>query len=233
MRTRLILKQQLFEDVYSFWWEADQEVDWVAGQYLRYILKHQDFDDRGESRFFSIASAPFEKNILLTTRIDLEKSSSFKKELAKLASGAEVEAMGPFGKFLIPETDRPVCMIAGGIGITPFRAILLDSARRGQNSRMTLLYFNRDENFIFKEELDRLESQNPNLKIEYLVGQYEAKEFDFSRYVENWQSPIYMISGPEPMVQAYDERLMSLGIPREQVMNDFFPNYTWPWDLRR
>src|SRR5436305_835670 len=89
-------------NVYSFVWQPDQPVTWEAGQYLHYILPHPDEDDRGIARWFTISAAPFEKHIMLTTRFDTERSSTFKRALKSLEIGAEVESDdGPMGTFVI------------------------------------------------------------------------------------------------------------------------------------
>ena len=61
---------------------------------------------------------------------------------------------------LAPEEMRPTALVlnllAGGIGITPFRSILIERHARGKSLNATLLYFGRDENFAFREDLQRL-----------------------------------------------------------------------------
>jgi len=67
-------------DTVSYIFMPENPLRWKAGQYLHYTLNHPHPDDRGVERYFSIASAPHEKYVMVTTRF-APKSSSFKKAL--------------------------------------------------------------------------------------------------------------------------------------------------------
>ena len=78
----------------------------------------------------------------LATRL---RDTAFKKTLAELDVGAEVDVEEPKGDFSLPmETDRPYAFIAGGIGITVFRSMLRYIVEEGLPHRVTLIYSNRD-----------------------------------------------------------------------------------------
>src|SRR4051812_26149858 len=143
-------------DVTSFLFEPEGELEWQAGQYLRYTVPHPDEDDRGVSRYFTVSSAPHERLVRLTTRLAAEKGSTVKRALAELEPGATVEAEAPAGSFTIEEPDGRYLLIAGGIGITPFRAILADLAHRRRALEGRLLYANRNDEIVFRDELDGL-----------------------------------------------------------------------------
>lgn len=226
----LTLKEKINEgsEVYSFIFEPEEPVKWQAGQFMRYKLPHQNPDDRGENRFFSISSAPFEANIRLTTRMAGEKGSSFKKALLALAPGSQVEATGPGGDFILDSPNQQYVFLAGGIGITPFRSILLQLNHDHLPINIILLYANRTEEAIFKAELEALKTTNPNFEIEYVIEPQRIDESIVKARVPGWQQRIYFVSGPEPMVEAMDKLLSEMGISEENIRNDFFPNYTWP-----
>src|SRR5919204_3225778 len=143
-------------DVTSFLFEPEGELTWEAGQYLRYTLPHPDADDRGVRRYFTVSSAPHERHVRLTTRRSAERGSTFKRALFALEPGATVEAEAPAGPFTIDEPNGRYLLVAGGIGITPFRAILADLARRDRPPPGKLLYANRNDEIVFRGELDRL-----------------------------------------------------------------------------
>ena len=108
-------------------------------------------DDRGVERFFSIASAPHEKHVMVTTRF-APKSSSFKKALRNLRPGDAIEAHDLEGDFVVDDAEKTFVFIAGGIGITPFRAILLDLDYNKKPLNVQLLYANRDNDFPYRKE---------------------------------------------------------------------------------
>ena len=86
------------------------------------MLNYPNQDDCGVERFL-IASAPREKHVMLTTRF-APKSSSFKKALKNLGPGDAIEAYDLEGDFVVDDSEKTFVFVAGGIGITPFRAIL-------------------------------------------------------------------------------------------------------------
>ncbi len=76
---------------------------------------------------------------MLTTRF-APKSSSFKKALKNLRRGDAVEAHDLEGDFVMDDSKKTFVFIAGGIGITPFRAILLDLDYNKKPLNVQLLY---------------------------------------------------------------------------------------------
>src|SRR6266516_2656349 len=101
-----------------------EEVDFRAGQYFWVTLIDPPYDDeKGPRRHITVVTSPNERGVLgLCTRL---RETAFKRSLAELPVGAEVEVEEPKGSFVLPEeTDRPYVFIAGGIGITVFRSML-------------------------------------------------------------------------------------------------------------
>lgn len=224
---RLTLKERKPEvpGVESFIFEPQEPLSWKAGQFLHYVLHHDPTDDRGSDRWFTVASAPFEKHVMLTTRFTEEDGSSFKKSLKELKVGETIEIADVDGDFLVENTDAEYVFIAGGIGITPFRAILKELDHLGKKIRATLLYSNRDENIPYKAELDALAAGNPDFKIKYIIGSHIDEE-TVRKTAPNLQKSIFYISGPEPMVNAFNEMLKRMGVPESNLKGDWFPGYT-------
>src|SRR5262249_54079706 len=80
-------------------------------------------DAKGNTRTFSIASAPEEADVMITTRM---RDSAFKSCLKTMKFGATVTMEGPFGDLVLPgDANRPAVLLAGGIGVTPFRSVVL------------------------------------------------------------------------------------------------------------
>ncbi|MHB8368363.1 MAG: FAD-dependent oxidoreductase [Leptospirales bacterium] len=109
----------------------------------------------GESRTFSFSSAPAElPRVTFATR--LTPGSSFKEALAQARPNDSFEISSPFGEFLLPQGDeaaKPLVLLAGGIGITPFRSMIRQVKRSGREGHMTLLTLNRtQEETPFYEE---------------------------------------------------------------------------------
>lgn len=212
-------------DARSFIFQPDGPFIWTAGQYMHYVLPHSEADDRGTERWFTISSAPSEKVIAITTRLNADRSSSFKAALQKLRPGDSVEADGPEGDFVLDDLDRNYIFIAGGIGITPFRSMLVEAAARGETPSVTLLYANRTPEIVFHDELERLRHQNPNLAIDYVVAPHQLDEALLRKTLAAANNPLVYISGPEPMVADLSKQIAGLGVSADNIRTDDFPGY--------
>src|SRR4051794_21400432 len=143
-----------------------EEVEFEAGQYFWVTLLDPPYDDeKGPRRHISVVTSPNERGVLgLCTRL---RDTAFKRSLAELPVGTDVDVEQPKGDFLLPEeTDRRYVFVAGGIGITVFRCMLRYIAEDGLPHRVTLVYSNRDrESTAFLDELTELERDNPNFDL--------------------------------------------------------------------
>ncbi len=224
MQLTLIEKKKEAEDVTSFVFKPEIPFSWKPGQFLHYTLKHKNYDSRGPDRYFTIASAPFEQVVIITTRF-AKDGSSFKKALKSFKIGDHIEGVAPDGNFTLDDPNQKSVFIAGGIGITPFRSILLDFVRKNIPVHVTLLYANKTADFVYKEELKSIAKQNPNLKIHFIAGPKRIAGNTVKKTVANLKRPIFYVSGPQPMVESIDIILEGLGVRKNHIKNDFFPGY--------
>ncbi len=224
MKLQLKSRKVEQEDVETFIFRPERPIVWQAGQYLHYILPHPNPDDRGIERWFTIASAPFEKHIQVTTRFTQQAGSTFKKALRSMKIGDYLKADGPKGEFVNSGAGKKPIFIAGGIGITPFRAMLLQLDHDGQDINVELLYVNRDDNLVFEEELTKLETKHAAFHIQRFIGDKRIEKADFADYINDANS-IFYISGPKPMVENYQHSLTSLAVNEDRIKTDYFPGY--------
>jgi ferredoxin-NADP reductase len=224
MKLSFINKEQEVPGVYSFYFEPQQELTWTPGQFLYYTLTHPEADDRGIKRWFTISTAPFEKQVRITTRINSDRSSSFKTALMNLKHGDEIEADEPEGDFVFGDPDKKYVFVAGGIGITPYRSILAQLDHDGHDFNVELLYANHDNDLVFEFELASLEQKHSNFHIHKFIGDSKVTLETLKPYMEDPNTIIY-VSGPEPMVEDFDKQLKDAGMPEDRVKGDYFPNY--------
>ena len=134
------------------------------GQYFWVELPDRGYEDeKGLRRHISVVTSPNERGVLgLCTRL---RDTAFKRSLAELRVGAEVEVEEPKGTTVLPEdTSSHYVFVAGGIGITVFRSMLRYIAEDRLPYRVTLVYSNRDrESTAFLDELQELERTLPEL----------------------------------------------------------------------
>ncbi|MDX1535734.1 MAG: FAD-dependent oxidoreductase [Candidatus Spechtbacterales bacterium] len=224
MELILALKKEEADDAVTFYFEYEDPLSWEAGQFLHYILPHTDEDSRGNDRYFTIASAPYEDEIMLTTR---KGESSFKKALFNMQEGDIIYVEEPAGSFVKEDKKKKAIFIAGGIGITPFRSILKQLDHDGAPIDVTLLYANSTDNFVYEEELKRLEKKHDKLNIHWFVSPEKIDKEAIKKYVSEVDSVPFYVSGPEPMVEHYEKILPTIGVSEENIKKDYFPGYPW------
>ena len=147
MKMQLISKIKETKDVTSFIFEPQEKIQWLPGQFLHYNLPHDNPDNRGTERWFTISAAPFEGHIQLTTRQAIQGGSTFKKALFDLKIGGYIDADTPDGCFLINPSYKKHIFIAGGIGITPYRSMIVQANNDNKMPDIYLLYKNHDQEF--------------------------------------------------------------------------------------
>ncbi len=161
MKLKLVKKQDEAAGTKSFFFTADKNFSWQAGQYLYLTL--------GEiTKQFTISSSPTEEFIQVTTKI--RKESEFKQALNNVQIGEEVEARAPFGTFALQSQESKNMghvFLAGGIGITPFRSMIKLNVDKGLRLPMYLIYSNSDSEFVFKKELEKWQNENEFIKVYY------------------------------------------------------------------
>jgi ferredoxin-NADP reductase len=225
MKLKLTVRKTESPGVESFIFKPEKPLVWKAGQFLHYVLNHASTDDRGSDRWFTIASAPYESNVMLTTRFAAKAGSTFKKTLKALKPGDSIEVSDLDGDFILSDSKKSYVFIAGGIGITPFRAILKQAAHDGKQLRVTMLYANRKTVAAYKKELDALTKRNPNFKIHYLFHPQRIDQQTIKELVHDLKTPLFYVSGPEPMVESVGQLLQQIGVPKKRIKQDWFPGY--------
>jgi ferredoxin-NADP reductase len=212
-----------------------EEFDYLPGQYFWVELLDPPYaDEKGPRRHISAVTSPTERGVIgLCTRI---RDTAFKRSLAELPMGAEVDVEAPKGTFVLPEeASRPLVFVAGGIGITAFRSMLRYIQDERLPHRVTLIYSNRDrESTAFLDELELIERTNPNVRLIVTMTNDddwpgERRRFDANFFKEylgaNVTEAIYMVAGPPGMAEAATEELKRAGVEEQLISTDSFSGY--------
>jgi ferredoxin-NADP reductase len=230
-------KETIAEGTILFHFEKPQGFQYRAGQSIDLgLIDVPQTDMKSTMRPFSLASAPHEPHVSIATRM---RDSAFKNALKKMESGTELSLDGPFGSFFLHEnTKRGAVFLTGGIGITPFRSIVTDAAKRKLPHKLFLFYSNRrPEDSAFLNELTALEEKNPNYKIIATMTEMEksAKEWAgekgyideeiIRKYVTENMTPIYYLAGPQGMVSAMRTLLNAMGVSDDDIRAEEFSGY--------
>src|SRR5215469_2478522 len=206
--TALRKREQIAEGTIAFHFEKPAGFEFRAGQFLDWtLINPPETDAEGNTRAFSIVSAPFESDVVIATRM---RDTAFKRVLRSMPLGTEVKIDGPSGSFTLHKNSaKPAVFLAGGIGITPFFSIVRQAAHDRLPHQLYLFYSNRrPEDAPFLSTLTELPKSNSNLHFICTMTEISKSsrpwpgETGFinremlAKYLPGLQGPIYYIAGP-------------------------------------
>lgn len=221
----------------AFYFEKPTGFHFKPGLYANLtLLNPPETDAEGNVRTFSIASAPFEDDLMFATRM---RDSAFKRVLKALPLGTEITLGGPFGSFTLHgDSSRPAVFMAGGIGITPFRSMICHASKSGLPRRLQLFYSNRrPEDAAFLKELQGIEHTNTQFKCVGIMSQMEKSNRKWTgktglidkqmllESLSNLKGSIFYVAGPPAMVSAIGLALTDLGIGDDDIRSEEFAGY--------
>ena len=235
--TLLKSRQEVADGTMAFRFDKPYGWTFTAGQFLDMtLINPAETDAEGNTRSFSIASGPDEDTLMVATRM---RDTAFKRVLKTMPIGTGVKLEGPSGDLVLHEDEaRPAVFLAGGIGITPFRSIVVDAAHRQLAHRLFLFYSNRrPEDAPFLGELHALEKKNPRYALIPSMSDMAASHQPWtgetglidqamlSRHVSGVVSPVYYIAGPPKMVKDLRALLVSQSVKDDDIHAEEFDGY--------
>ncbi|WP_168118987.1 FAD-dependent oxidoreductase [Paenibacillus sp. HB172176] len=210
------------EDVYTFLFKKDGDLTWVAGQHGLFRITHKKI--KNALKPFSVASSPSENVIRVTMGVGKEPSE-FKKAMLELKPGMTLNLIGPVGGFKL-DSDSPAVLIAGGIGITPFRSILKGVEAEGKSGKQPihLLYLESNRPHLYKDEWNAI-AVRPDISISYLDSR-EALNEEIDKLTAQYRNKAnYMIAGPKSMVGSIASYIQQKQIAKGRIKKDAFFGY--------
>lgn len=228
-------KKEVAENTLLYVFNRPKDFSFLAGQYVSIkAVKTPFHDDRGDFRSFSIASAPYQKDVLEFAM--RRGDSAFKKNLEGLSAGDGVEITPAVGKCVLgdPNPKNGIVFLTGGVGITPVRSILLESNYQRRPERFFLLNSNRfPEMAPFLEEFDQLGNLHL-LQVHTMTDrELPGKPWDGERtridsamirkYVSmDWEECIFFVVGIGMFVQSMRDILLHEGVSSDKILTDDF-----------
>jgi predicted ferric reductase len=176
-----------------------------------------------QSHPYSLSAMPQPDLIRITVKARGDHSGS----LANLRPGTRIIAEGPYGAFTPSLTGRRVLFIAGGVGITPIRAMFAALPKR-MSGGITLLYrASHPRDVVFSRELNAIASDR-QAALHYLIGSREELGYDpldadhLNRTVPGLHRYEAYVCGPTGMTQAAVNALVAAGVPRRRIHHESF-----------
>ncbi|MFD2829119.1 FAD-dependent oxidoreductase [Corticicoccus populi] len=210
-------RTQETEDIHTFHFEKPADFSYEAGQYGLFKINHEVL--KNKTKPFTISSSPDEDTLSITTRVG-SKPSPYKRALMNLNVNHSLSLKGPIGTFNeTPATGQ--IFIAGGMGITPFRAMIKSAAFNKVPSKITLIYFTDDEEPLFKDELESYEKDG---FVTLHIKTYDRFS-ELDQYISDDGSARYLVAGPDQFVTSTFTQLISKGIKKKHIKKDVFYGY--------
>ena len=215
-------------DIKTFRLGRPSGFDFTAGQFVAVRIQ---IDGKPHVRCYSISSAPEARGCL---EISVRRQGLVSRTLhATLRTGSSLAINRPAGGFLYPaHDDRPVALIAGGIGITPLLSMLRHAVTSEPTRPVTLLYSARREGDVaFLNELRVVAERHPQVRIALTLTQpagptqWRRGRIDaamVSQYVGDPANTVFCLCGPHSMLADLRAALQGMGVPDGQIRFEQF-----------
>lgn len=232
---KLIKKEAIANGTMAFYFEKPAGFEYRAGQFADYtLINPPETDEEGNTRGFSLITAPYEEAIGAATRL---RDTAFKRVLRDLPIGAEVKLDAPYGDFTLHKNEAtPAVFLIGGIGVTPVRSMLAQATHDKTAHKITLLHANRTPaDAPFAKDFEQFAKDNPNFTFvpvatddapdDWNGERGRVDEAMLRRHVPDLGAPIYYLSGPAGMVKAMRQLLVGIGANEDNIKTEEFAGY--------
>ncbi len=210
-----------------------KEIEFTAGHFIQFMAPGYELTEEPVYRAYSVASPPSIKN-RIELEIRLVPDGICTTYVHKyLKAGDEVLFNGPYGEFYLRESGREIFFIAGGSGMAPIKAILMDMADRGINRKTRYFFGARSKKDLFLlGEMKKLEERLEDFKfIPALSDPQPEDNWDgetglitdvVSNSLKSGENVEAYLCGSPGMINACVKVLTERGVPEERIFYDKF-----------
>lgn len=216
-------------DIKTFRLARPEGFEFSAGQFLPVKVS---VNGKPHVRCYSISSSPDARGYL---EISVRRHGLVSTLLhATLRTGSTLAINRPAGQFVYPTgDDRPLALLAGGIGITPLLSMLRFALTSDPARPVTLLYSARDRKALaFLNELRVVAERHPQVRIGITLSHdpeaqapWRPGHIDAAmlrQYVPHPAHTVFCLCGPTPMMAAMEQLLRAEGVPPDQIRSEHF-----------
>lgn len=234
---KLTNRKEIAEGTTAFFFGKPAGFEYSGGQSVDFtLIDPPQTDAEGATRTFSLAAAPHEPHLMVATRM---RDTAFKRVFKTMPLGTEVRMEGPFGSMTLHrKVAHPAVLLAGGIGITPFRSMIHQAIEANTGHRLFLFYSNRrPEDAAFLAELQELSNQHPKFTLIATMTDLEKSRISWDgergfvnkamlvKFVGGLAGPIYYIAGPPGLVTGMRTMLSEAGVDEDDIRSEDFSGY--------
>lgn len=197
-----------------------------AGQFITVF-----FPETGhmEGKSYSISSSPSEKTLNLTVK----GMGAFSNKLLAKQPGDTITGSLPYGYFYSESDTSSLVILTGGIGIAPFRSMILHVLEKHPGRKILLLYSNKTkDSIIWKKEFDELAAKSGGaLTLHYYLTQEETPEGmipgriivdDIAKELHLHDDAEFFLCGSIAFVRDYWKGLKEAGVLEEKIYTEAF-----------
>jgi ring-1,2-phenylacetyl-CoA epoxidase subunit PaaE len=217
---------------------TDGNISYKSGQFLTLIVE---INGQKVRRAYSLCSSPFEPNPAVGIKA-IQGGLVSNHVNQHIKAGDVLEILEPMGNFLVEPNaanTRHIVLLGGGSGITPLFSIAKTILKYEPNSKVTLLYGNRNENsIIFRKGIEQLKADNfGRFNVIHVLSHPETDNWDGAFGMLTKDNVIKILSendikasentefymcGPEQMMHESKLALESLGVPENKIYKESF-----------
>lgn len=214
--------------------DLQNQFSYTQGQYLTIQASINGEDVR---RAYSLCSSPATGELPMVTckRVDGGKMSNYLNNEVKV--GSTLNVMEPQGRFFTSmdaTNTKHYILVGGGSGITPLFSILKTVLLKEPNSKISLIYGNRNnDSIIFKNELSELVTKHSDRLniIHSLDNEHGMLTADkIAQHIQSVHGNIsnreYFLCGPQGMMEQAQIAFKNLNLPTANVHIEFFSSPT-------
>jgi ferredoxin-NADP reductase/predicted pyridoxine 5'-phosphate oxidase superfamily flavin-nucleotide-binding protein len=179
-------------------------------------------DARLQTRAYSISSDPSRRDIYeIAVRRDAEGRGGSQAVHARYALGKRIRVQSPRNGFVLHEDDRPAVLIAGGVGITPVKAMA--HALEAANRKFQLHFAARsDAHLAFRSELTALAGTSAT----FYTSDSERRLDIVSVLAAAPENAVIYVCGPDRLIDGVQRAAKALGADDERVRFERFSTAT-------
>ena len=209
-------------------WPEDHDADFKTGQFITLFW----LDTPNYKRAYSLSSCALDRGFYEVT---VKRDGKMGTRIVDWAKpGDRMGVLPPTGIFLpVYEPSKHLLCIAGGSGVTPFRAFVREATRRKLATRITVLYSVRTTNdIIFNDEFHQLELANPKFSF-YVTGTrlHPADPWTGRRgritaewikeHIHDLSNTVFYACGPNELVEFAEHLVLTdLKVPKAQLKTE-------------